>query len=79
MNSNYFNSLPNDKILDVTKFKEFADDKLSVAKMTIIFCDRLENTLGKGGNAGYQHFLFFPKCFPKHFLVVKSPLCAVKS
>ena len=24
-----------------------------------------ENILGKGENAGYQHFLLFPKCFQK--------------
>ena len=24
--------------------------------------DREENILGKGENAGYQHFLVFPKC-----------------
>ena len=25
--------------------------------------DREENTVGKGENAGYQHFLLFPLCF----------------
>ena len=25
----------------------------------------LEKILGKGENAGYQHFLLFPKCFQK--------------
>ena len=29
--------------------------------------DREENTVGKGENAGYQHFLLFPRCFPKPF------------
>ena len=24
----------------------------------------LENTVGKGENAGNQHFLLFPQCFP---------------
>ena len=24
-----------------------------------------KNSLGKGENAGYQHFLLFPKCFQK--------------
>ena len=24
-----------------------------------------ENIAGKGENAGYQHFLLFPQCFPK--------------
>ena len=27
--------------------------------------ERIENILGKGENAGYQHFLLFPKCFQK--------------
>ena len=26
---------------------------------------RLENLVGKGENAGYQHFLLFPQCFQK--------------
>ena len=38
-----FNSLPNDKILTLTKLKAFADDKLIIAKMIISVCDRLEN------------------------------------
>ena len=33
--------------------------------MTISLFDREENTVGKGENAGYQHFLLFPQCFPK--------------
>ena len=60
-----FNPLPKDKFLDVTKSKAFADDILNVAKMTIFLFDREENTVGKGENAGYQHFLHFPHCFPK--------------
>ena len=59
------NPLPNDKILDQSKLKAFADDKLSVAKLTISLYDRVENTVGKGENAGNQHFLLFPQCFPK--------------
>ena len=59
------NSFPNDKILDLTKLKAFADDKLKIAKMRISLFDRVENTVGKGENAGYQHFLLFPWCFPK--------------
>ena len=62
---NDLNSLPNIKILDVTKLKAFADNKLNVAKMTICLFDRVENIVGKGENTGYQHFLFFPQCFPK--------------
>ena len=27
--------------------------------------DNVENIVGKGENAGYQHFLLFPQCFKK--------------
>ena len=53
------------KIQDRTKLKAFAEDKLNVAIMTISLFDKLENTVGKGENAGYQHFLLFPQCFSK--------------
>ena len=59
------NSLPNDKILDLCKFEAFADDKLKVARITKLLLGRIENIVGKGENAGYQHFLLFPQCFPK--------------
>ena len=59
------NPLPNDKIWDVTKFKKFAGDKLKIDEMTISLFDRVENTEGKGENAGYQHFLLFSQYFPK--------------
>ena len=35
----YINSLPNDKILGVTKLKAFTDDKSKVAKMRISLFD----------------------------------------
>ena len=31
--------------------------------------DRQENIVGNGENAGYQHFLLFPQCFEKPYLV----------
>ena len=46
------------------KLKAFADDKLHV-KMMISLFDMLENTVGKGENAGYHYFLLFPQFFPK--------------
>ena len=64
-----FISLPDDKIVALTKLKAFADDKFSVAEMMISFRDRLENIEEKGENADYQHFLLFPQCFQK----VSSP------
>ena len=33
--------------------------------MLISFFDRVENIVGKGENAGDQHFLLFPQCFQK--------------
>ena len=63
--SKILNPLLNNKISDVTKLKAFADDKLNVARMMIPLVDRVENTVGKGENAGNQHFLFFSQCFQK--------------
>ena len=68
-----FKPFPNAKISDLTKLKAFADDKLNVAKRMISLFDRVENTVEKGENAGYQHFLLFPQCFPK-----PSPLGSLK-
>ena len=33
--------------------------------MMISPCDRVEDIVGKGENAGYQHFLLFPQIFQK--------------
>ena len=49
----------------MTKLKPFPVDKFHSSKMTISLSVRVENTVGKGENAGYQHFLLFPLCFPK--------------
>ena len=54
-------SLPNDKILDWSKLKAFADDKLNLAEKFKFALGRVENIMGKGENAGYQHFLLFPR------------------
>ena len=60
-----FNSLPNDKILDWFKSKAFADDKINATEKWTFVLGRAENIVGKGENAGYQHFLLFPQCFQK--------------
>ena len=62
-----FNPLPDDKILDMTKLKAYADDKLNIVKMMISLFNKVENTVEKGENAGCQHFLLFPQCFQKPF------------
>ena len=48
-----------------SKFKAYADNKVKVAKMAEFVLDRVENNVGKGENADYQHFLLFPPCFEK--------------
>ena len=58
------NSLPNDKVLDWSKLKAFADENLYVDQMMIYVFERVEN-VGNGENAGLQHFLVFPQCFLK--------------
>ena len=35
--------------------------------MMIFVFDGIENNVGKGENAGYQHFLLFQQCFQKTF------------
>ena len=67
-------SLPNDKILDWSKLKGFADDKMNGGeKLKFVMGrvenmgkgERVENIVGKGENAGYQRFLLFRQCFQK--------------
>ena len=55
------NSLPNDKFLVLSKFKAFADNNLNVYQKLKFASGRLEIMVGKGENAGYQHFLLFPR------------------
>ena len=47
-----FNSLTYNEMLDFSKFAVFADHNLNVAKVAKFFCDREENIVGKGQNAG---------------------------
>ena len=79
------NSLPN----DWSTLKAFVDNKMKVTEKIKFVLEMLENFVGKGENAGYQHFLFFPQYFfsliPTIFSkglilnVVKSRDCVVKS
>ena len=61
------------------KLKVLAEHQLYIAKMMISLFDRVENTVRKRENAGYQHFLLFP-VFSKAFLqmIIKSQDCVVK-
>ena len=53
------NSLPNDKILDLSNLKGFADNNLNVNQKLKFALGRVENIVGKGENAVYQHFFSF--------------------
>ena len=69
------NSLPDDKILYLSKLKAFTDDKLnSIKRIRFFFPEGIENVVRKGENAGYQHFLFFSLCFLKLFLDLQDLL-----
>ena len=61
------NSLANDKILDWSKLKAFADDKINLNKKLKHVLQRVENIEGKGENAGQPAFSPFPAMFPKAF------------
>ena len=59
------NSLPNDKILDRSKLKQFADDKINVTKIEICFekCRKC----GKRRKCWLPAFSPFPTMFSKGF------------
>ena len=59
----FLNSIPNDKILDCSKLKAFAGEKINVNHKVKFLLGRIETIVGKGENTRYQHFLFCPLCF----------------
>ena len=59
----HFNSSPNN-ILDWSKLKAFAD-KINVNQKFKFDMGRVENIVGKGENAGYQHFPFSDNVFKR--------------
>ena len=61
----FFNPLSDDKIVDLSNLKTFADDYLYMNQKLKFALGRVENIVGKGENAGNQHFLLFPQCFQK--------------
>ena len=48
------------KILALSKVNAFANNKINVTQKIKFVFHVLENTVGNGENAGYQHFLLFP-------------------
>ena len=60
-----FNLLPNDKIVDWSKLKAFADDRTNVSEKLKFVYGRVENIVEKGKNAVNWHFLLFPQHFQR--------------
>ena len=60
-------SLLKDKIVDLSKPKEFADDKLNLAQKLRFVFETVEKIVVRGENTVYQHFFFSfsPPCFQK--------------
>ena len=44
--------------------KAFTDEKVALADIIMFIFNKIGNIVKKGVNAGYQHFLLFPQCFP---------------
>ena len=61
----FFNPLPDDKILDSSKLKEFADNNFRFDENGRKLSKQVENTVGKEKIARYEQFLLFPQCFQK--------------
>ena len=57
--------LPDDKKLESSKLKEFADGNFKLDENGSKLSKRVENTVGKGEIARYEQFLLFPQCFRK--------------
>ena len=55
----------NDKFLDSSELKEFADDNFEFDEIDGNFFKRIENTVEKGEIARYEQFLLFPQSFQK--------------
>ena len=64
----WFSPLPNNNILNQSKLKELAEDKINGTRKLKSVFGWVENIVGKGENAGYQHFLPFPQYFQKAFV-----------
>ena len=74
--------IPSIKILFSSKLTAFADDKIKVAqRQKFVVLEYVENIVGNGENAGYQHFLLFHNVFfsykdKNHLLsFIKKLLC----
>ena len=63
LNSTY--SLPDNNFLEWSQLKAFAEKNIKVTEKLKTVLEKVENFLGTGENASYQHFLLFPQCLKK--------------
>ena len=71
----------NNKIVDLSKLKAFAEDKINVIEKLKFVFRWVENIVGTGEYAGYKHFLLFPQgCLKSsRSWSLKSRGCVVKT
>ena len=52
----------------------------TIENMTIVCIKKKKNIVGQGENAGNQHFLLFPQCFPQPITsgVIKTQDCVLR-
>ena len=74
----WINPLKSKRVLALSKLKALTDDNVTISQNSGIFFDRTENNLGKGVNAGNQHFLLFPLFFPKASFPVSLKVSIVR-
>ena len=53
------------KVFRLVQTEAFADNKVNETEKLKFVLGRVENIVGKGENAGYQHFLLFLQSFQK--------------
>ena len=68
------NSLPKDKILDWSKFKAFAHDKINVTENLKNVLGRVENIAGKGETTGFQQMFSIRKSINLQNIKFLAPL-----
>ena len=61
------NTIADNKILDWSKLKQFADNNFKFDENSRKFSKWVENTVGKGEIARYEQLLLFPQCFQKAY------------
>ena len=61
----FINPFPNDKFLDSSKLKEFADDNFNVVENKRKLFKQVENTVGKKGNCSLRAISPFSTVFSK--------------